>query len=232
MKLKDLSGIFKTHDLTFISSENIANDYYVITLEKPKILSYKAGEHGIFTLPGQKFKGKKFRAFSIASSDKESKLILGTRTGKNMSSYKQTLINLKKGDIVKLRGPFGWFYEQDQETPMVFIALGVGITPFRALLKDMESSKKPVELIYSSMDTYMFNEELDVLAKEHDNYHIIYTKDIFSTQDKIKEKISTYGNKAYYYISGSTKAIKATKKLLKSNGIKRKRMINDPFFGY
>ena len=44
----------------------------------------------------KKIDGKKWRAFSIASTQKEDVILLGTRTGKTPSSFKKALIRLKQ----------------------------------------------------------------------------------------------------------------------------------------
>ena len=66
---------------------------------------------------------------------------IATKIGDNPSSFKHHLKNLTPGDRVQLRGPFGWFKIQDQSSPIIFIAGGVGIAPIRALLKELEEQK-------------------------------------------------------------------------------------------
>lgn len=230
MKLRDFKGLFKSNKTSFVSAENVYGDYYKIVLEKTDKIDWRPGEHGVFTLPNNKVKGKKFRAFSVASTSSENSIILGTRTGEKMSSFKEQLLQMKKGDTVKVRGPFGWFVEQDEKSPMVLIALGVGITPMRSLLVDLKENKnKKVDLLYSSSDFYMFKEEIDFIVDSNKEFDIKYLKTIEETNKSIKEKVDRYKNDAYYYISGNPAAINAIKKDLKAKGIKGKRIINDPF---
>ena len=105
MKLRYLKGIFRTHDLQFISAENVFGDYYEIKLQTPYPMQWEAGQHGAFTLPGQKVKGKPFRAFTVASVSSENMVLVGTRTGRSISAFKRTLISMQEGDIVRIRGP-------------------------------------------------------------------------------------------------------------------------------
>jgi len=233
MKIKDFKGVFQTMNVKFISAKNIGKDYYEIKLEKPKGLTWRPGEHAIFSIPSQKISGKKWRGFSIASTSKENVILLGTRTGNTMSEFKRVLLNLSPGDLVKMRGPFGWFTEQDQKTPVVMIALGVGITPIRALLAEFEHQKdRKVDVIYSSQDIYMFKDIIDEIIQHNESMDITYTSSINETKDAINRLSKQYSNNAYYYISGSLKGIKSVKNQLKENGIKSKRMINDFFLGY
>lgn len=230
MKLSDFKGIFRKNILTVASIENPYEDYYQIKLNTNN-LKWIPGDHAIFTLPNQRVSGKKFRAFSIASTPEENTMLLGTRTGKEISSFKKALINLKPGDPVKVTGPFGWFKLQDDHSPIVLIASGVGITPIRALLKEIQNDR-PISLIYSSKDFYMFGDELDALSESNPNMTLIKTSQRDETTKHINESIDKYKNKAYYYISGSVPMIKSVKQNMKDKNIKGKRIINDPFYGY
>merc|ERR1711879_526739 len=135
--LKYFKGLFKTSHVEFVKATNVYEDYYEIELKPEAGTSWVSGMHAVFTLPNKKVKGKKFRAFSIASTQKENTILLGTRTGKEVSSFKQALLSMKQGEKVKMRGPFGWFHLMNDSSPIVMIALGVGITPIRALLTEL-----------------------------------------------------------------------------------------------
>ncbi len=233
MKLKDLKGIGQTMESKFISAENVFGDYYEIKLEKPEVLKWDSGKHAIFSLPNSKIEGKKWRALSIASTPKENVILLGTRTGEKISSFKQELINMKPGEIVKLRGPFGWFTLKDNTTPLVLIALGVGVTPIRSLLVKLEHQHdREVNVIYSSSDFYMFKETIDKVINHNQTFNIEYTKSIEETKEAINNQAKKYENQAQYYVSGPMNAIKSVQTQLKELGIKQDRIIKDPFLGY
>jgi len=232
MKLKDFKGLFKTSHVEFVKATNVYEDYYEIELKPEAGTSWVSGMHAVFTLPNKKVKGKKFRAFSIASTQKENTILLGTRTGKEVSSFKQALLSMKQGEKVKMRGPFGWFYLMNDSSPIVMIALGVGITPIRALLTELEDkSDRKVNVVYSS-PYYMYQEHIDRIAQNNDAINVNYVSTIEETQAKYIEHAKKHGNAAYYYISGTQQAIKSIKDTLKELGIKKSRMIFDPFFGY
>ena len=101
------------------------------------------------------------RPLSVASIPSENEVLLGTRTGKEASEFKKTLINLKKGETLKMRGPFGIFKFQDESSPVVLFASGVGITPIRAMLKSLsKSNSRPVHLVYVANGYHLFDDEL------------------------------------------------------------------------
>lgn len=68
------------------------------------------------------------------------------------SEYKQALFALKVGDTIDINGPFGSFVLDETDTsPRLFIAGGIGITPFRSMLKYNQDKNLhlPLTLLYS-----------------------------------------------------------------------------------
>ncbi len=233
MKISDLKGLLKKSEVIVESVENPFDDYYLVRMNAAKGMSWRPGEHGIFTLPDFKIDGKKWRAFSIASIPEEGFLIIGTRIGERISGFKKQLISLKKGDKIGLRGPFGWFLLKDRTSPLVLIAGGVGITPVRAILKEIEKGNiRKVEIIYSSRERYLFEDDLKQIAKKDERVNLNLTASREETREKIGEIAKQFKNNAYYYVSGNTKMINETKKNILREGIDKKRIISDPFLGY
>ena len=234
MKLADFKGIFKKNNLSLISMVNPSDDYYEFNFSIPDNLTWTPGEHGIFSMPNIKVRGKKWRAFSIASIPDEGVLKIGTKISDSPSSFKENLRNLKKGDTISLRGPVGWFKLPQKSSPLVFIAGGIGITPIRALMKQLqaEGNQQQVTLLYASQGSYMFQNELDEIENGNENISIRYLASCEETVAAVKELCVSHGNEALYYISGAPQMIRDTKKLMKSQKIKGKQIINDPFFGY
>ncbi len=232
MKLSDFKGLFKKAFLEVIEVNNPYQDYYTVKMRYPEKLTWIPGEHGLFSLPDHKINGKKWRAFSVASSPDEGYMLIGTRTGKEISSFKNVLINLKQGERVKIQGPFGWFKLFNNNKPVVLIAGGIGITPIRSLLTVLQNKKIKTEIIYSSRDYYLFENEIDNIVTNNDKINQHKSKDRIETLNSIKSAVNLLNNEATYYISGSMGFIKSIKTELKSNGIKNNNIINDPFLGY
>lgn len=233
MKLSDLRGVQNKSTATIISVENPNEDYYTVALQPEPGFTWEAGKHGLFSLPGKKIKGRKARPLSIASIPSEGKLLVGTRTGKAVSSFKAAFLSMKPGEKVQLRGPMGGFLIQDTSSPMVFIASGVGITPFRALIKALQSDvRRPIELVYASRQYYLFGDEIEKIAETNDQMTVYKTHKVADTKAKIEQLAKKYGNLAYYYLSGAPAMIQSTKKDLKTLGVKKDRVISDEFFGY
>lgn len=233
MKISDFKGLFSKHILSIVSIENPHSDYYVVTLKADKRISWIPGDHAIFTLPDKKIAGKKFRAFSLASTPSEGIIRLGTRSGKVMSSFKKEFLAMKAGEKVAMRGPFGWFKVKDETSPIVMVAGGVGITPIHALITDLQTNtNRPIDIIYSSKDYYLFEESIQDMVKKNTQMTLYKTSSRAETEKKLDELLQDHGKKGYYYVSGSMPFIKGVKKQIVSKQVKSNRIINDPFFGY
>lgn len=212
--------------------QHIKDDYYVIKLEPQEGTKWIAGEHGRFIFSDKTFK-KRGRTFSIASAPEEKEITLGIRTGSNPSDFKKELINMAPGDPITMKGPFGFFKEKDETTPMVLIALGLGITPIRALLVSLKNqTTRKITLIYASKDHTLFADELERISTSNPLISLIKEKHSDEVISILKELGNQYKNEAYYYISGPPSAIVSIKKELRQLDIKKSRFISDPFFGY
>lgn len=233
LKLNDFTGILKKNTVTIHSIENVFDDIYVIELNFPNKLTWVAGEHGVFTLPDRKVSGKPFRPFSVASIPEEGKMIIATGANEPTSSFKQELFDLSVGDRVTVRGPFGWFKVKDQTSPIVLISTGIGITPMRALIKQLENDQsRPIILVYASNTHYLFKDFFDEVAHKNKNFTPIYTSHKEDTIKGYTDLAKTLENDAYYFVAGKSGTIKSTKDELKSAGIKRSRIVTDPYYGY
>lgn len=233
MKLADFKGLFKKRSLLIQNISNPSEDYYVVQMKMETPFKWQPGEHGIFKLPGQKVEGKAWRAFSVSTVDSENIVQVAFRTGEKTSSFKQHFIQMKQGDKVEVRGPFGWFKVLDKKSPIVMVANGVGVTPIRALMKSLEhDTSRDVQVVYASSGYHLFGDELTTLSEQNTSMNLIKTQSRQETLDQYSSLAKQYGNQAYYYISGSAKAINSIKEQLTELGVNKKRIINDPFLGY
>lgn len=219
--------------LTVKSIENPCGGYYVLRAKTEEGITWTPGQFGLFTLPNNTVEGKQFRAFSIASTVKENDFMLGFRTGEVISDFKKQMIALKEGDKVLFNGPKGSFTIKDSTNPVVFIAGGVGITPIRALIKQVEhDTSRPIELLYASSDFYLFGDEIGEIAKNNEQFKIHKTKLVDDTQEKLKCLLNKYCTSGCFYISGAPRFIEGIKETVKKLGVSDDRIVYDTFFGY
>ena len=115
------------------------------------------------------------RAFSIASAPHEDTLMVATRM--RDTAFKRVLRNMPLGATVQMEGPFGNFVlHADPARPAVFLARGIGITPFRSIIVYAATQKLPhrLFLFYSNRrpEHAPFLDELQTLQRDdpHDTF--------------------------------------------------------------
>ena len=155
-----------------------------------KTLNYNAGQFAFFDI-GQVYNDPKgpIRHFTISSSPTENFIMFSTRI--RDSPYKKRLLTLEKGAKVKFRGPEGQFVlHQDYSKYTVFLSGGIGVTPFRSMIKYATDMQLPVPIIMfdSNRDrnNILFKKEFDDWASINKNLKIIYT--ISEKVEKEKEE--------------------------------------------
>lgn len=228
-----LKGMMQKTEATVVSTENPYGDYHLIKLKPAEGLHWNAGEHVMLRIPDHDEVKKEYRILSIASIRKEGVLLFGTRTGKEASKFKKVLLSLNPGDQVSVQGPFGWFRIRDDYSPIVLFAGGVGITPVRALAKELEHSReRPVHIVYSSKDFYLFGDEIKGIIGRNPSMSLYMVSSRDETQVKLEELAEQFGNKAYYYMSASPGVIDSVAKQLRSKKISGSRLIDDTMKGY
>lgn len=233
---QDIIALFKKYSLTFVEKKHEGGDVYTFIFKAEEGLTWKPGQHGILTIDHIKI-NKPTRPFSIASTPDEGIVMFSARVPQNPSEFKQALFDLKQGEKLSMRGPIGSFYSEDPLRPLIFIAGGIGITPYRALLNKAVNGKVPkqklVKLLYgSNTKEYVYKDELDTLSRQNDFVQIRYLAGNDEFAQEVSKEAREYQNDAIYFLSGPPLMIKAMKKVLKDQGIKGKNIKADPFVGY
>jgi len=104
-------------------------------------IRFAPGQFGFFSLPNKK---RDDHAFSILSST-GNKLIVGIKV---LGSFTNKLTELKTGDELMIKGPYGKFADKMTESKhMVWVAGGIGITPFLSMAKAVTNEQK-VEMYF------------------------------------------------------------------------------------
>lgn len=154
---------------------NVATFYF-----KPdEKISWKAGQYMRYHLEDPNPDERKVdRYFTIASAPHEGLIQLTTRfVPDDGSTFKKDLRHLNTGDTIKAAGPMGSFVVDEPNLNYVFIAGGIGITPYRAILKDLDFKNLPVNitLFYANRENnIIFKEELEEIAGKHSSLKIKY----------------------------------------------------------
>jgi len=208
--------------------------------EKPRNFSFQAGQYVDMTIPDKldPQDPNNIRSFSLASAPFEKELIIATRIRPD-SPFKKVMQQLQLADTVTIQGPLGEFLLPKKTTePAVFIAGGIGITPFYSMLKQAAHDKRQQQLfLFYSNRTHAdapFLQELSYLAQTG-----LYTLISVFTQegdDYIDEALlSRHLNNPMtprYYIAGPPTFVGAMQRVLMRLGVSMKKVKLDEFTGY
>lgn len=140
--------------LKFIHKEKIASDSWELMFEKPDGFVYEPGQYLELKLEHSNHDDRgDTRWFTLSSAPTEGDLMITTRLVDGHSTYKEALFGLQAGDSIDAKGPMGEFLlPKNSNQAIVWIAGGIGVTPFRSQLKFLldNQSKRNITLIYSN----------------------------------------------------------------------------------
>ncbi|HXQ79296.1 MAG: FAD-dependent oxidoreductase [Thermoplasmata archaeon] len=128
-------------------------------------------------LPGVEDPWGAVRTFSLSSSPSERGHISITCKISD-TPFKQALARLQPSETAEVYGPLGLFL-YDRERPAVFLAGGIGITPFRGMLRYAADTgaTEPRRLLYSARvpEEFVFRDELDEMSRSAPHVQVHYT---------------------------------------------------------
>ncbi len=167
----------------------VAERTMAFQFEKPEGFTFKAGQSIDMTLmnPPETDREGNGRAFSIASDPDEALLLVATRM--RDTAFKRVLGTMPIGSQVKIEGPFGnLVLHNDQARAGVFLAGGIGITPFRSILLRAARKQLPhrLFLFYANRrpEDAPFLQELEALQRLNPSYIFIPTMTDMSRSDR------------------------------------------------
>jgi len=143
-------------------------------------LEYSAGQFAFFDI-GSVYNDPEgpIRHFTIASSPTEDFLMISTRI--RDTPYKKRLSSLEENTtIVKVRGPEGKFtLHEDYSKPAVFLSGGIGVTPFRSMIKYATDKQLSIKIIMfdsnRNQTNILYKKEFDECANINKNLKVVYT---------------------------------------------------------
>jgi len=220
---------------------------FAFAMDQP--LEYQPGQYMEFTLPHAKIdKRGARRYFTLSSSPTENNLKIGVKFYEESSSYKSALLDIEKETPIVASNLAGDFVmPKDTKQKLVFIAGGIGITPFRSMVKYLIDVKerRDIILIYSA------NSEKDFAYKDilEEARHSLGLKVLYLVTGPltgankpftVKGHLSGELIKHYvpdlkqrvFYISGTHSMVESLEESLLALGIKHSNIKIDFFPGY
>lgn len=234
--------------LSLRAVNRLSSDLVEFVFSHNKAFTFRAGQYMEWTLDnvGYNIKGNR-RYFTIASSPTESDIRLALRVQEPVSAFKKELLARGIGEHVyasHLSGDFTLPPHKNQK--MVFIAGGIGITPFRSMIAEMVDThdNRDVILIYAgrSVRDIVYT---DVFEKAHREINVKTTYVVESdervpehwngyrgriTDTVIHNTVADYSERIFY-ISGSHAFVSQMRKILSAMGVPRSRIKTDYFPG-
>jgi ferredoxin-NADP reductase len=234
--------------LKLIHKEKIANDSWELMFEKPEGMVYEPGQYLEVSIdhPNKDDRGIT-RWFTMSSSPTEGDIMITTRLVEKHSTFKEALFGLEPGDEIEAKGPMGKFLlPKDPGTPIVWIAGGIGVTPFRAQLKFLldNGQNRDITLIYSNRTEgdICFTELWRIATEQMSGFKLVSTlvdqipsdwkgEKGMVDEPMIKRAVGDVAQKEFY-VSGPEPMVEAFKPKLLEMGVEDKKIHQDWFPNY
>jgi len=217
--------------------------------DKPAGFAHQAGQNALFSLvdpPDTDAKGPS-RTFSLASAPHEPELMIATRM--RDTAFKRVLKSAALGTPVRLDGPSGVMaLHADAARPAVFLAGGIGVTPFLSMARHAANNHLPhrITLFYANRraEDAAFLDELRALEQSNRNYRLVATMSAaqissqpwkgetgFIRPDMLERYLTDLKSPVYYF-AGPPGMAMAMQSMLEGLGVNENDMRSEEFYGY
>lgn len=240
------AAIYPAH---LVGREEVAKGTLAFRVSKPEGFKFVAGQAVYVAIPDLKKTDAKgtIRTFSIASAPQDTELEIATR--QTDSSFKRYLADAPAGSSLQLEGAYGdLVLHEDASRPAVFLAGGIGVTPFRSMVLDATNRALPhrLFLFYSNRrpEDAAFLAELRQLEGKNSRFKLIatFTEDSAIPQEDTVERghitaamLSRYVGDitaSVHYVAGPAAMVSAMEALLKDAGVNQADVRAEKFPGY
>lgn len=240
------------YDAKLEGREEIAEGTMAFHFSKPLGFAFKPGQAVDVILPGPPGspgadEAGARHAFSLASAPVDAQLTIATRM--RDSAFKRALKVLPFGAPVRLDGPFGSLtLHNNRARPAVLIAGGIGITPFRSMLRQAAQDQLPQDLVllYSNRrpEDAAFLAELQELEQQNRRFRLVATMTQMSKSGRPWDGIYGLIDEALlrqigdnlvapiYYLAGPPKMVEAMRQNLNFAGVDDDDVRSEEFYGY
>jgi ferredoxin-NADP reductase len=238
-----------THEVSLKAREEIAEGTMAFHFEKPPGFSFKPGQAIDVVLidpPAAEAQSAR-HTFSLISAPFQNELAVATRM--RDSAFKRALQSLTIGAHAKLEGPFGSLtLHTNPARPAIFIAGGIGITPFMSILRQAAADKLPqhLVLIYSNRrpEDAAFLAELQQLERQNKNFRLIATMTHLNQSSRpwqgatgvidegLLKRVGSELSAPIYYLAGPPSMVDGMRQTLNRAGINDDDIRSEEFYGY
>ena len=167
------------HTYIVQESTKITPSTLLLTLERDESERPIAFQPGQYAAIAYEKRGKLSvaRCFSIVSSPTDQHTLQFSMRARGR--FTTSLSRLQKGDFIDVAGPFGGFvFDATRDKKAIFIAGGIGITPFMSMVRYLSAlnADNEITLLYScaDQDDVPFRDELLSIQQKHPNLKVIF----------------------------------------------------------
>ena len=235
--------------LTFLRSEEIASGTSQFHFSRPPGFDYVSGQTiDLYLIDPKEMDAEgPVRTFSLTSAPYEAELSIATRM--RDTAFKRILKNAQAGTELTWDGPYGSFtLHKNGAKPAIFLAGGIGITPFMSIIKTAMHDNLPHELyLFHSNNTPEDAPFLNVLgdfSKKHSKLHYVPTMTSMERSSKPWEGERGFITKAMlekhvsdlstpiFYLAGPGGFVTAMRQMLAQSGVDEDNIRSEEFPGY
>ena len=223
----------------------VAQDVYDFVFEHARGFRFSPGQYFEWTLghTNPDNRGNR-RYFTIASAPTEDNIRIGVKFYKEPSSFKEALGALNRGEAIiasQLSGDF--ILPKDQKKKLVFIAGGIGVTPFRSMIKYLIDKNEVRDIVLLYTNRFPHDIAYKDIFEEAKKFGIrtIYTvtertegwtgNTGYINKEMISKEIPDFGTRTFY-ISGPHGMVESYHSMLRGMGISQKNIKTDYFPGF
>lgn len=223
--------------LILVEKRSETDDVMSFMFRSDAPLKWQAGQFLHYSLPHPDTDDRgTTRYFTIASAPFEGHVMLTTRfASERSSSFKRALRQLPVGAAVEVGEPDGDFVVDAPGDQHVLIAGGIGVTPFRAILLDLDHRELPINatLLYANrIRDFVYKAEIDRLAGRHPGLAVRYVVSPERvTQSTIRAEAADLA-KPTFHVSGPEPFVDALGRMLSELGVPEAHVKRDYFPGY
>ncbi len=235
--------------LTLKEKIKLSDDLYDFVFTANKKFTFRAGQYLEWTVGNVAFNMKGNRRYlTIASSPSEREIRIGIRLQHPISAFKKELLTMKiTGTVTAAQLSGDFVLPRNKSKKLAFIAGGIGITPFRSMVKKLVDTNddRSAVLFYTgkSIHDIIYTDVFED-AREYLGMKTVYTlTDINAaatgwcgytgriSETMIKKEMPDYKER-YFYISGSLALVSGILITLENLGVHQSHIKTDYFPGF
>jgi ferredoxin-NADP reductase len=228
-----------TYEVLVKGREDVAEGTMAFRLSKPAGFRFKPGQAVDLALIDPPAEANStHRQLSLVSAPFEEELAVATRM-RSGSAFKRALKALPLNAKIRLKGPLGVMtLHEDRSRAAVFIAGGIGITPFMSMLRQAAHDRlaQRLFLLYSNRrpQDAAFLAELQGLERQNDNLRLLATMtdmDGWINEGTVKRFVGDAVTPVYY-LAGPPAMVDAMTGVLSRAGVRDEDVRSEEFYGY